>query len=175
KVGHLVLAVSRPGRTAQARLGIVSALGDSWRAPAGGGMHRFLQAYVALHAGLSGSALADTAGSIRGLNTSGLVRGSVLVLPVSTLRRVTEAPLAHGHVRRGYLGIGTQPVLLPAGLEKELGQRSGLLVSSVQADSPASQGGLLLGDVLVALEGHPLSHPADLLPLLEEDRIGSEV
>ena len=174
KVGHLVLAVSRPGRTAQARLGIVSALADAWRTPSGGKVDRYVQTDVGLHAGFSGSALVDVGGRVRGLNTAGLVRATATAMPTATVRRVVESLLAHGQVRRGYLGIGAQPVRLPADVEQRTGQAAALLVSSVQAESPAARAGLILGDVLVALDGHPLGHPADLLPLLDEDRIGVE-
>ena len=173
KVGHLVLAVSRPGRTAQARLGMVAALADGWRTPSGGKVDRYLQTDVALHAGFSGSALVDVAGRVRGLNTAGLLRGTATAMPTSTVRRVVDSLLAHGQVRRGYLGVGAQPVRLPAGTEQGEGQAAALLVSSVQADSPASRAGLMLGDVLLSLDGHPLTHPADLLSLLDEDRIGT--
>lgn len=171
KVGHLVVAVSRPGRTAQARLGLVAAVADAWRTPSGGKVDRYLQMDLALHAGFSGSALVDVAGRVRGLNTAGLLRGTATAMPTSTVRRVVESLLAHGQMRRGYLGIGAQPVRLPGGVEG--GQAAALLISSVQADSPASRAGLMLGDVLMALDGHPLAHPADLLPLLDEDRIGA--
>ena len=173
KVGHLVLAVSRPGRTAQARLGMVAALADGWRTPSGGKVDRYLQTDVALHAGFSGSALVDVAGRVRGLNTAGLLRGTATAMPTSTVRRVVDSLLAHGQVRRGYLGVGAQPVRLPAGTEQGEGQAAALLVSSVQADSPASRAGLMLGDVILSLDGHPLTHPADLLSLLDEDRIGT--
>jgi S1-C subfamily serine protease len=172
KVGHLVLSVSRPGRTAQARLGMVAALADSWRTPSGGRVDRYLQADLSLHPGFSGSALVDVAGRVRGLNTAGLLRGTATAMPASTVRRVVESLLAHGHVRRGYLGIGAQPVRLPGGIE-EGEKTAALLVISVQAASPAERAGLMLGDVLLALDGHPLAHPADLLPLLDEDRIGT--
>jgi serine protease DegQ len=173
KVGHLVLAVSRPGRTAQARLGMVAALADSWRTPAGGKVDRYLQTDLPLHAGFSGSALVDVAGRVRGLNTAGLLRGTATAMPVATVRRVVDSLLAHGQVRRGYLGIGAQPVRLPAGAGQAAEQTVALLVSSVQADSPASRAGLMLGDVLLALDGNPLAHPVDLLPLLDEERIGA--
>lgn len=174
KVGHIVLAVSRPGRTAQARLGIVSALADAWRTPGGGRLDRYVQADLPLHPGFSGSALVDAAGRLRGLNTAGLVRGTATAVPAATVRRVVESLLAHGQVRRGYLGIGMQPVRLPAPFDKQLGQETALLVSSVQPDSAAARGGILLGDVLVSLDGHALTHPAELLPLLDEDRIGAQ-
>jgi len=173
KVGHLVLSVSRPGRTAQARMGVVAALADGWRTPSGGKVDRYLQTDLPLHPGFSGSALVDVTGRVRGLNTAGLLRGTATAMPVATVRRVVESLLAHGQVRRGYLGIGAQPVRLPAGTGQDADQTAALLVLSVQADSPASRAGLMLGDVLMALDGHPLAHPADLLPLLDEDRIGA--
>ena len=173
KVGHLVLSVSRPGRTAQARMGVVAALADGWRTPSGGKVDRYLQTDLPLHPGFSGSALVDVTGRVRGLNTAGLLRGTATAMPVATVRRVVESLLAHGQVRRGYLGIGAQPVRLPAGTSQDADQTAALLVLSVQADSPASRAGLMLGDVLMALDGHPLAHPADLLPLLDEDRIGA--
>jgi S1-C subfamily serine protease len=173
-VGHLVLAVSRPGRTAQARLGIVSAFGEAWRTPSGGRVDRYLQSDVPLHAGFSGSALVDASGRLLGLNTAGLLRATPLAVGAATVRRVVESLLANGQVRRGYLGIGTQPVRLPAPFDQQLAQETALLVSSVQPDSPAARAGILLGDVLVSLDGHALTHPAALFPLLDEDRIGAE-
>ena len=91
------------------------------------------------------------------------------------MRRVAEALLAHGQVRRGYLGIGTQPARLPAELAERLGQPSALLILSVQPGSPAAQAGLVLGDVLLAFARTPLRHPGELLPLLDEEGIGKEV
>jgi S1-C subfamily serine protease len=175
KVGQLVVGVSRPGRSARAGLGIVSALGDSWRTRLGGRVDRYVQSDVDRHPGYSGSVLAAAGGGALGLNTSGLVRSAGIVVPASTLRRVVDALLAHGQVRRGFLGVGTYPVALPAPLQQQLSQRSALLVVSVQANSPAERAGLVLGDALVAFDGHATRQPADLLPLLEEDRIGATV
>jgi S1-C subfamily serine protease len=108
------------------------------------------------------------------VNTAGIYRATANVIPTTTVRRVIDALLAHGQVRRGYLGIGTQPARLPRELAEKLGQPSGLLIVSVQPGSPADQAGLVLGDALLAFEGTPLRHPAELLPLLEEERIGKE-
>jgi S1-C subfamily serine protease len=88
---------------------------------------------------------------------------------------VVESILAHGRVRRGYLGLGTYAVRLPADLEKQLGQPTALMIVSVEPDSPASRAGLHLGDALVSFDGHAVRHPLDLLPLLDGERIGTEV
>jgi S1-C subfamily serine protease len=175
RVGHLVLALGRPGRTVQATLGIVSALGESWRTPAGGRLDRYLQTDVVMYPGFSGGPLVDAAGGVLGLNTSALLRGISLAVPTLTLRRVVETLLAHGRVRRGYLGVGAQSVRLPAALGERLGQETGVLLVSVESGSPAEQGGLLLGDTIVTLDGQPVRHMDDLLALLSSDRVGAAV
>jgi S1-C subfamily serine protease len=175
RVGHLVLAVSRPGRSVRGSLGIVSVRADAWRTPMGGRLDHYLQTDVARHPGFSGSLLVTAGGEAIGLNTSGLLRGATLAVTASTLGRVVGALLAHGHVRRGYLGLGTYPVRLPAELERAVGQAAALLIVSVEPDTPAARAGLQLGDALAHFDGHPLRHPSDLLPLLDGERIGAEV
>jgi serine protease DegQ len=167
RVGQLVLGISRPGQSARARLGVVNALAESWRSPTGAKLERYLESDIALHPGFSGSLLTDVDGRALGLNSAGLLRRASLAVDARTLRRVATALLTHGSVRRGYLGVGTHPVSLPS--EK---QGAGLMLLSVQPDSPAAKAGLLLGDVLLAVDGQPTASPADLLPFLEEERIG---
>jgi S1-C subfamily serine protease len=175
RVGHLALALSRPGRSVRANLGIVSVRGESWRTPAGGRVDGYLQTDVARHPGFSGGLLLGVDGRALGLNTSGLLRGLSLAVPAPTLSRVVESILAHGRVRRGYLGVGTYAVRLPAELEKQLGQATALMIVSVEPDSPAARADLRLGDAVVSFDGHAVRHPADLLPLLDGERIGAEV
>jgi S1-C subfamily serine protease len=172
RVGHLVLALGRPGRTVQATLGIVSALGQAWRTPAGGQVDRYLQTDVVMYPGFSGGPLVDVSGQILGLNTSALMRGVSLSVPSPTLHRVVETLLTHGRMRRGYLGVGIQPVRLPADLAEQAGQETGLLLVQVMSGSPAEQGGLLLGDTIIALDDQPVSHHDALTALLGGDRVG---
>jgi S1-C subfamily serine protease len=174
-VGHLVLAVGRPGRSVQATLGVVNTLSDSWRTPTGGHIDRYVQTDVMMYPGFSGGPLLNAAGQVVGMNTSGLLRGASLTVPVPTLRRVVDMLQAHGRVRRGFLGVSTQPVRLPAALAESLGQETGLLLTAVEPDSPAEQGGLLLGDTLVGLDDQPIRQHDDLLALLASDRIGTVV
>lgn len=175
RVGHLVLALGRPGQTIQAALGIVSVLEASWRTPVGGVLDRYLQTDVVMYPGFSGGPLVDVGGRVVGLNTSALLRGISLTVPVPTVRRVVEMLLAYGRVRRGYLGVSTQPVRLPTALAQQLGQETGLLLIAVEPDSPAEQGGLLLGDTLVALDGTPVRQHDDLLAFLSLEHIGATV
>jgi S1-C subfamily serine protease len=175
KTGHLMLSLSRPGQPIRASLGMVGAVGGEWRTPMGGRIDTEIQTDLGIHTGFSGSALVDLRGRVIGVNTAGIYRATASVLPTATVRRVVEALLAHGQVRRGYLGIGTQPARLPRDLAERLGQPSGLLIVSVEPGSPADQAGLVLGDAILAFAGTPLRHPGELLPLLEEERIGKEV
>ncbi len=173
-VGHLVLALGRPGRTVQATLGIVSALGTSWRTAAGGTIDRYLQTDVVMYPGFSGGPLVDAEGKVLGLNTSAL-RGVSLTIPNLTVDRVVESILSHGRVQRGYLGVGVQPVNLPEAISKELGQDTGLILISVEPDSPAEAGGLTLGDTLLSVNGEPVRRLGDLLSLLSGELVGEQV
>jgi S1-C subfamily serine protease len=174
-VGYLVLALGRPGQTVQATLGIISALGDSWRTRRGGQIDRYLQTDVVMYPGFSGGPLVDANGRLVGLNTSSLWQGVSLTVPTVTLGRVTDSLLAHGRVHRGYLGVSTQRARLPQAARDELGQKSGLLVISVEPGSPAEAGGLTLGDTIVGLEQETVRHHDDLLALLTGDRVGTAV
>jgi S1-C subfamily serine protease len=172
KVGHLVLALGRPGKTVMATFGVVSAFGEAWRTPAGGKLDHYLQTDVVMYPGFSGGPLVDASGQFIGLNTSALLRGISLTIPATTLRTVVETLLAKGRVSRGYLGAGAQPVRLPGVLAQQLKQETGLLLISVEPGGPAEKAGLLLGDVIVALAGEPVRHLDDLLVALSGDRVG---
>ncbi len=172
RVGHIVVAVARPGRELQATLGIVSALGGSWRALPGGQLDNYLQTDVAMYPGFSGGALVGADGSVVGLNTSALARGVSVAVPTNTLSRVVETLLAHGRIRRAYLGIASQPVRLPDAVRERVGRAMGLIVVSVETGSPADRAGLTVGDVIIAVGDQPVSRPDELLAQLTADRIG---
>ena len=173
-VGHLVLALGRPGQNVRATMGIVGALGEAWRTPAGGSLDRYLQTDLVMYPGFSGGPLVNVEGRFLGLNTSSLLRGVSLTVPIPTVRRVVEAILSHGRIRRGYLGVGAQPTRLPEKLARQLGQETGLLLVSVEPDSAADKGGLFLGDTIVALGGQPVQRLDDLLSTLGGEQIGKE-
>jgi S1-C subfamily serine protease len=78
-------------------------------------------------------------------------------------------------MRRGYLGVSTQPVRLPSAAQEQLNQETGLLIVSVEPDSPADKGGLVLGDTIVGMDGETIRHHDDLLALLSGDRVSNKV
>jgi S1-C subfamily serine protease len=176
RVGHLVLALGRPGTNVMATLGIVSALNSEWRTPAGGHIESYLQTDIVMYPGFSGGPLVDTQGHVLGMNTSGLVRGASMAVPGPTLRSVVETLLKHGRVRRGYLGIAIQPIRLPDSVASELdGQETGLLLVSVEPGGPAARAGLFLGDTIVSLHGQATGQLEQLTHLLDGDSVAKEV
>jgi len=166
--GQLVLALSRPGRTVRSNLGVISALSEQWRAPGGGKIERYIQSDVSVEAGFSGGPLIDASGRVIGLNTAGLLRGAALSLATVTIERVVNALLSHGQIQRGYLGVSSTAARLPQALAESAGQRAGLVVTGLQANGPAESAGLLLGDVLLSLDGERMESVADLQAALEE-------
>jgi S1-C subfamily serine protease len=171
RVGHMALAVGRPGADLQATLGIISAIEGGWRTPFGGQLDQFIQSDVVMYPGFSGGALIDAWGRLVGMNTSGVLRGVSLAVPAATMARITKTLVEHGRVRRGYLGVGVQPARL-AKPHGSSGQTTGLLIASVEEGSPAEKGGLFLGDVLLTMGGKPLASMDDLLSALAGDVVG---
>ena len=174
KVGHLVLAV---GYGPRASWGVVSAVGGAWRTGRGGEVDRLLRVDLVLYPGFSGGPLVDASGKVAGLVTSGLSRQLELAVPSSTVNRVVDELLATGRVSRGYLGVGLQPVALPEALGRLApgADARGLIVVGVVADGPAARAGLMLGDVLVALEGTPLHDLDDVQTAVAGRRVGTAV
>ncbi|HET6413060.1 MAG TPA: trypsin-like peptidase domain-containing protein [Anaeromyxobacter sp.] len=173
--GALVVGLSRPGKSARASLGLVARAAGEYRARRGGRIDRYLETTLDLHPGFSGSLVLGAEGEGLGLATSGLLRGTAMAVPPTTLRRVVKSLLAHGEVRRGYLGLATHPVPLPPEVREKTGEELALLVSRVEPDSPAARAGIVLGDALLSFGGESLQDPGELFALLAEDRIGDTI
>ena len=172
KVGQLVLALGRPNADGmQASWGIVTSISGPARTFRGGMLDEYIRSETTPYPGFSGGPLVNTEGEVLGLNTSGLTRGSSLTIPVKVAWKVAEALAAHGSVKRGYLGVRTQPVELPDASQQE----HGLLVLWLEEGGPAAAGGLLVGDILVAINGQPLSDPDDLFSALNSETVGKAV
>jgi S1-C subfamily serine protease len=172
RVGGLVLALSRPRGTVRARLGVLSAVEPGFLTPWGASVDATLQADISLRPGMAGAAVADVEGRILGMYVSGGFRERRVLLPAETLSRVAAELLAHGRVRRGYLGVGTQPVRLQGASRAAAAQDAGLLVVSVETGGPSDAAGLALGDVLLSLDGTALLDIGDLLARLARDAVG---
>jgi S1-C subfamily serine protease len=175
EVGQLALMAGRPDKGIQASLGIIGALGSAWRTAMGGRVSRRIQVDARAFPGFSGGPLLNTSGQILGVNTASLAREAPVTLPTETVRRVVEALQMHGRMRRGYVGVSGQPVKLPESLRETAGQVAGLLVTSVETNSPASRAGVLIGDILLTFGGERVRHPAQLLAQLDGETVGKEV
>lgn len=175
RVGQLVLALGRPSSEGiQASLGVISAVGGPVRTGRGGLLERYLRTDAIPYPGFSGGPLVDAAGRVVGINTSGLARGASLAIPISLAWQIAGTLAEHGHIRRGFLGVRTQPVeITPAqqsALKRE--QETGLLLVGVEKAGPADHGGLIVGDIIVALAGKPVADPDELLANLVGDIVG---
>ncbi|MDQ2936478.1 MAG: S1C family serine protease [Acidobacteriota bacterium] len=179
KVGNLVLAVGRidPDRSVSAGLGIVGVLGEKWRTWRGGEIDRLIRPDISIFIGFSGGALVNTEGQVVGINTTGLARGAGLTIPASTVNRVVDQLLKHGHIARPYLGVGMHPVALPDKLRGKfnLPVATGLMMLSVEANAPADKAGITIGDILLALDDAPTTNTDDVQSILGGKEIGAIV
>ena len=177
RIGHVVLAVARPGGDGHAAsMGVLSALSDAWTTWRGGRVDKFIRADLTLYPGFSGGALVDASGKTIGINTSGLTRNWSVTLPASTVDRVVDALLAKGRIARGYLGVGLQSVRIPDAIAAalRLSRGGGAIVVAVEPGSPADRGGLMIGDVLVALDGAAVTDVEDIHSLLGPEKVGAK-
>ncbi len=187
KVGHLVLALGRPTEAVQATLGVVSALIAGARQTEEAPKKRnrrqmgqvladgYIQTDVVMYPGFSGGPLLSGDGLFHGLNTSGFRSGASISVPVTTIRNTVTTLLTHGKIKQGYLGVGVQPVRLPAAVAQQLDQETGLLVMSVESASPAEAVGVLVGDIITALDGQTTETVDELLLTLHGERVGKTV
>jgi S1-C subfamily serine protease len=173
-VGHLVLALAYGPRVSW---GLVSALGGPWRTGRGGEVDQLLRLDVTLYPGFSGGPLADAEGRVVGVNTSGLSRQLELAIPATTVSRIAAELLEKGRVSRGFLGVGLHPVPLPDAWSRGLAApaATGLMVVSLQPDGPAATAGVILGDVLVALDGVAVPGSDDVQRVVSARAAGSPV
>ena len=175
RVGQIVLALGRPSlQGVEASLGVISAVGGPIRTGRGGLLESYIRTDTTPFPGFSGGPLINASGKIMGLNTSGFGHGVALTIPASLAWRVAEVLAKHGHVRRGYLGVRSQPVKILPAQQQALGreQATGLLLISVEEGSPAEQGGMLVGDILVGIAGQPVSDPDELFTGLSGTVVG---
>jgi len=158
-------------------LGVLGAVGHSRTTWRGGTLDQFLRVDANLYPSQSGAAVIDTEGRLIGLATGALSRHSVIAIPTATIGRIAGELKNEGRIRRGYIGVGVQPVELPSKLRERSGitAESGLMLMSVEADSPAERAGSQIGDILIALEGKPVSDIDELQAELRGENVGRSV
>jgi S1-C subfamily serine protease len=125
-----------------------------------------------MHDGFAGGAFVGVDGALTGIATAAAIRGLGVVIPAAIAWQAAATMVERGRLSRGYLGIAAQPVSVPEKQRSAEGAAEALLIVGVKSGSPAAEAGLLVGDLLVSLDGVGLSSPEDLLDLLVGDRVG---
>lgn len=177
RTGQLVIAIGNPfGFQRTVTAGIVSALGRTLHSENGRPMDGIVQTDAAINPGNSGGPLVNTRGEVIGINTAIIpgARGIGFAIPSNTATYVAGELMRQGRVVRGYLGIGGMTVDLPTRVVRALGLDGdrGVLVESVERDSPVDRAGLYPGDVLLSLDDRPVRSVDDLHHLLNERSVG---
>ena len=175
RVGHLALALARSwsnGLTASA--GIVSIIGGPLRTGRRRAIDQVIRTTAPMHDGFAGGAFVDTSGALIGITTASTIRGLGVVIPSAIAWKTAQGLLEHGRTKSGYIGVAGQQVQLPEGQRAD-GRNEAVLVIGVGGDGPAAKAGILVGDVILSLEGHAVTSPDDLLDLLTADRVGKTV
>ncbi len=188
RVGHLALAVARSWSNAvTASAGIVSVIGGPLPTGRRRAIDEVIRTTAPMHDGFAGGAFLNTGGELIGVATSSAIRGLGVVIPAGIAWKTAATVLEHGRLKRGYLGLAGQPVVLQAsdpghatkgsdpGDTSTQGQRTALLVVGVTAGSPAANAGMLIGDIVLEFDRQTIESPEDLLDLLVGDRIGRSV
>jgi serine protease Do len=176
KAGQLALAVGRTSNTGPiASFGIVSGVSSEWKSWRGGKLDPFVRLDIGVYPTLSGGAAVDASGKLIGLISTGLSRSSVLAISGETIQRVAGKLAEQGSIRRGFLGVSLQSVALPREAKERLSQDTGIMLVGIEPDGPAAAGGLILGDVLVAADGHSLAGSEALSDFLERTPAGQTV
>ena len=175
--GQLVVAIGNPlGFESTVTAGVVSALGRSIRSVSGRTIEDVIQTDAALNPGNSGGPLVSTAAEVIGINTAIIngAQGICFAVASNTAQFVLSEIIRHGYVRRAYIGVAGQTAPVPrrhavlAGVENKMGA----LLAQIEQDGPASQAGLLPGDVVIRLDGIDINGVDDLIRVLDRDRIG---
>ena len=178
KVGQLALVVGRTRASGPvAALGCVSLVTQERRIWGGAAVSPYIRLDVALQRTAVGGAVIDANGKIVGIATPKFSPLGALALPVTTVNRVVDALVTKGHIPRGYLGVGLQPIRLPENLRQTLQhqQKTAVIVLDVEPEGPASKAGVLIGDILIGLNGKPVMRLEDVHAHLHGEQIGKAV
>jgi S1-C subfamily serine protease len=175
KPGQLALVVGRTRVSGPvAALGCVSLVTGERRIWGGAAIAPYVRLDVALQRTAVGGAVVEASGKIAGMATPKFAPGGALALPAATINRVVDALLAKGHIPRGYLGVGLQPIRLPENLREALQrkEKTAAIVLEVEPNGPAHKAGVLIGDILIGINGKPVMRLEDVHAHLHGEQIG---
>jgi serine protease DegQ len=178
KPGSLTLVVGRTRASGSvAALGVVSLAAAERRTWTGTALAPYVRLDVALQPTAIGAAVVDAQGRVVGIATPRFGRFGIVAIPGGTVNRVVDTLLQKGRIPQGYLGVGLQPVRLPDALRQSLqrSEKTAAIVLEVQPESPAQKAGIVIGDILVAIAGHPITRLEDVHSQLQGEAIGKRL
>jgi serine protease DegQ len=178
KPGSLALVVGRTRASGPvAALGVVSLVASDRRTWTGGSLAPYIRLDVGLQPTAVGGAAVSANGDTIGLATPRFARFGAIAVPATAINKITETLLKKGRIPHGYLGVGLQPVSLPDTLRDSLQrkEKTAAIVLEIEPGGPADKAGLVIGDILVSLAGHPIARPADVQSILAGDAIGKSL
>lgn len=176
RVGNIAVAIARSWSNAvTATAGLVSVIGGPLPTGHRRAIQQVIRTSAPMHEGFAGGAFVGVGGELLGLATAASIRGLGVVIPAPIAWTAAAELLREGGLKRGYLGIAAQPIRVPQKQRGVAGTDEALLIVAVKDGTPAADAGLLVGDVLLSLDGQPLAAPDDLLDLLVGDRVGRQI
>ena len=178
KPGSLALVVGRTRASGPvAALSTISLVASERRTWTGAAFAPYIRLDVGLQPTAVGGAVIDVHCNIIGIATPRFARFGALAVPAATVNRVVDTLLQKGRIPRGYLGVGLQPVRLPDTLRQSLhrSEKTAAIVLDVEPEGPAHKAGIVIGDILVALAGHPVTHLEDIHAKLAAESIGKSL
>jgi S1-C subfamily serine protease len=175
KPGSLMLVVGRTRASGPvAALGVVSLVAPERRTWTGAILAPYIRLDVGLQPTAIGGAVVDAQGRTAGIATPRFARFGAIAIPAPAVDRVVDTLLKKGHIPQGYLGVGLQPVRLPDALRQSLrrSEKTAAIVLEVEPESPAHKAGVVIGDIFIALAGHPIARLEDVHSQLHGEAIG---
>ena len=175
-VGEIAIAVARSwSNNVTATAGLISVIGGPLPTGRRRAIEQVIRTSAPMHEGFAGGGLLGTDGRLLGVTTAASIRGLGVVIPAGIAWRTAADVLRRGTLKRGYLGIAAQPVRVSDKQKGAVGADEALLVVGVKSGTPADEAGLLVGDLLLSLDGQPLASTDELFDLLIGDRVGTRV